>query len=349
MGNLTLFTSLGLNIGLTIGIVAILVIIYLIQNRIINKHQEDIKKGFLMFTYVILFFLILSAVTGIMFIWGYDFNQQFVSISALFQNVIENQIGIIIGSFFTIFVGFFILKISKLALLRVGLKEGSLQKRKKTIAKVVLSIIRYLVYIVSILIVLALWGVNVVPALAGLGMAGLVIGLGAQKFINDLISGFFIIFEHHFDVGDVIEVGGFKGEVTDIGLKTTKIRNWRGEVKIIANGDVDRVSNFSRNPSIGIVEFGIAYKEDVAKTTELLTIELPKLKELYPDILEDPKVVGVIDLANSSVNLRVIVKTVMEKHYAIERALRQRIKEILDANGIEIPFPQVVVNLPKEY
>lgn len=108
------------------------------------------------------------------------------------------------------------------------------------------------------------------------------------------------------------------------------------------------MSNFSRNPSIGIVDFGIAYQEDIAKTTELLKAELPKMKELYPDMLEDPQVVGVIDLASSSVNLRVIIKTVMEKHYAIERAVRQKIKEILDENGIEIPFPQVVVNQPKE-
>ncbi len=348
MDTVFLFDSKALNIGLTIGVSIILVIVYLIQNHVINKHQDNIKKGYLILAYSLLFALFIMAVIGIMMVWDYDFNQQYNSIVDGFKTIFTDKMSAVIASVFTFFVAFLVLKISKIAFLRVGLKTGPLQKRKKTIAKVSQSIIKYLVYIIALLIILALWGVNVIPALAGLGMAGLVVGLGAQKFINDLISGFFIIFEHHFDVGDIIEVGGFKGEVTDIGLKTTKIRNWRGEVKIIANGDVDKVSNFSRNPSIGIVDFGIAYQEDIAKTTELLRAELPKLKEMYPDILEDPQVVGVIELASSSVNMRVIVKTVMEKHYAVERAIRQRIKEILDAAGIEIPFPQVVVNQPRE-
>jgi small conductance mechanosensitive channel len=193
-----------------------------------------------------------------------------------------------------------------------------------------------------------MWNVNVVPALAGLGVAGIVIGLGAQKFINDLISGFFIIFEHHFDVGDIIEVEGFKGEVIDIGLKTTKVRNWRGEVKIFSNGSIDIVSNFSMNPSIGIIDFGISYQEDAQRTIDLLKSELPKIKEFLPDIIEDPLVLGVVELADSSVNIRVIVKTITEKHYGVERAIRQRIKELLDQNQIEIPFPQVVVHQAKE-
>lgn len=348
METVFLFDSKALNIGLTIAVSIVLVVVYLIQNRLINKHQNDIKKGYLVLAYSLLFVLFVMAIVGIMMVWDYDFNQQYNTIVDGIKTVFSEKISAVIASLFTFFVAFLILKISKIAFIRVGLKEGPMQKRKKTIAKVTQSIIKYLVYIIAFLIVLALWGVNVIPALAGLGMAGIVVGLGAQKFINDLISGFFIIFEHHFDVGDIIEVGGFKGEVTDIGLKTTKVRSWRGEVKIFANGDLNKVSNFSRNPSIGIVDFGIAYQEDIAKTTELLKAELPKMKELYPDMLEDPQVIGVIDLASSSVNLRVIIKTVMEKHYAIERAVRQKIKEILDENGIEIPFPQVVVNQPKE-
>ncbi|OYX17353.1 MAG: hypothetical protein B7Z16_10470, partial [Algoriphagus sp. 32-45-6] len=94
-----------------------------------------------------------------------------------------------------------ILRISKITLKRIGQKEGPNQRRKKTVSRVIRSMIKYTVGIASILAVLSVWGVNVGPALAGLGILGLVIGLGAQKFINDLIAGFFIIFEHHFDVG----------------------------------------------------------------------------------------------------------------------------------------------------
>lgn len=97
-----------------------------------------------------------------------------------------------------------------------------------------MSLIRYAAYIICVIVILGIWKVNVMPALAGLGIVGLVVGLGAQKLISDFVSGLFVVFEHHFDVGDTIIVGDFKGEVIDIGLKTTKIRDWRGRVKIIA-------------------------------------------------------------------------------------------------------------------
>jgi len=329
-------------------IAVVLIGVYFVQNSLVNKHQNDIKQGWLIVTYVVLFILFIGAVFGALVIWEYDFGQVGTSITSWVTNAMQNEIGTVIASLFTIFISLMIIRITKLALHRVGLKPSPLQRRKKTIAKVTQSIIKYVVLFLAIIIVLAMWNVNVIPALAGLGVAGIVIGLGAQKFINDLISGFFIIFEHHFDVGDIIEVSGFKGEVIDIGLKTTKIRNWRGEVKIINNGDVDNVSNMSLNPSIGIVDFGIAYKEDAQRTIDLLKVELPKLKEVTPEMIEDPQVLGVMELADSSVNLRVICKTLPEKHYGVERLIRQRIKELLDQNNIEIPFPQVVIHQEKD-
>lgn len=340
--------AFGWNLVYTALIAGALISIYIFQSKIVEKHENDVKKVWLVLTYVILFLLFLGALVGSLLIWDYDLGGAANNIQDWLSNIFSTSLSTIIGSVFTWFVAVMVIKISKLALHRVGLKEGPLQKRKKTIAKVTQSIITYLLYFIAVIVILALWGVDVVPALAGLGVAGIVIGLGAQKFINDLISGFFIIFEHHFDVGEIIEVSGFKGEVVDIGLKTTKIRSWKGEVKILANGDISNVTNFSRNPSIGIIDFSIAYQEDAQQAIDLLKLELPKMKDLYPDILEEPQVLGVIALADSSVNLRVIVKTVTERHYAIERAIRQKIKEIFDQNGIEIPFPQVVVHQSQE-
>ena len=182
------------------------------------------------------------------------------------------------------------------------------------------------------------------PALAGLGILGIIIGMGTQSLIKDFISGFFIVFEHHFDVGDIVEINGWKGEVIDVGLKSTKVRNWKQDIKIFSNGSIENTINYTLSPSTAIIDFGIAYKEDVQKTVDLLNLELPKYVEKFPDITEPPIVLGVTELANSSVNLRVIIRTATEKHYAIERAFRQIIKEILDANDIEIPFPQVTVH-----
>ena len=334
--------SVILNTVYTALIVFALLLIFFYERKLL-KREESLTKVTIIIIFILSFILLLFGIAGIMYIWNYDFSDYFNNLGTNLLTFIEDSVTRIVSMLLVIFVSLSIMKISKTTLNRVGLKDSPMKKRKRTIAKVTNSLIKYFIGILMILIVLSIWGVNVAPALAGLGILGLVIGLGAQRFINDLISGFFIVFEHHFDVGDKIEVQGFKGEVTSIGLKTTKIKNWKGEIKIVNNGEITTLINFSKNPSIAIVEFGIAYKENIQQTIDLLNTELPKLRLNYPVIIEDPKVIGTIDLASSSVNLRAIAKTLNEEHYAIERAMRQRIKEILDEHGIEIPFPQVVV------
>ena len=336
-------TSLITNSLLTLSILTLLIVIFFFERKLL-KREEKLKTILIVLVFILSFILLIAGILGILFIWDYDFSTYFNTFGQDALSFIEQSVGNVISSILVIFISLMIIKISKTTLKKVGLKPGPLQKRKKTISKVTASIIKYIIGLLMFLIVLAIWGINVAPALAGLGILGLVIGLGAQKFINDLISGFFIIFEQHFDVGDVIEVQGFKGEVTDIGLKTTRLRNWKGEVKILSNGEISTLINYSKNPSIAIVEFGIAYQEDIQKTIDILTVELPKMRLEFPMIIEDPKVVGVIGLNSSSVDLRVIAKTVNEQHYAIERELRKRIKLILNEHDIEIPFPQVVVH-----
>jgi len=329
-------------------IVAALILAYLWQRKLVAKSEGVFRKGWFILIYLADAVVFFAALVGIMLLWKYDFS---IMVDDFFTNIttfLADKLGAIVGSVITVFLSIAIVSFSKHAFGKVGLKSGPLQKRKMTIAKVSQSIVKYTVGVIAILVILALWGVNVVPALAGLGIVGLVVGLGAQNFINDLISGFFIIFEHHFDVGDIVEVEGFKGEVSEIGLKTTRIRNWKGEVKIIANGKIENLINYSRNPSLAIIDFGIAYSADIEKTITLMKTELPKLKDEIEEIIETPQVLGVIDLADSSVVIRVIVKTMTEKHYGVERLTRQRIKELLDQNNIEIPFPQVVIHQAKD-
>ncbi len=343
-----IFTSIWLNQLLPSAlVVATLVGLIILENHFIKKHELNLKKTLMILIVISSFILFLCAIFLLLWIWNFDF-QSYLSVvlsdSILF---LEDSVGKFVSSVIILFVAQLILRLSKIALMKIGSKEGPLQRRKKTISRVIRSTSKYLVWTITILAILAVWGMNVVPALAGLGILGLVIGLGAQKFINDLISGFFIIFEQHFNVGDKIEVQGFKGEVIDIGLKTTKIKNWKGEIKILSNGEISNLINYSKDDSIAVVEFGIAYRENIQSVIDLLNAELPKLKLIYPQIIEPPTVSGVIDLSSSSVNLRVISKTLNEQHYAVERGIRQRVKEILDANQIEIPFPQVVVHTPK--
>jgi small-conductance mechanosensitive channel len=342
--NTLYFADPVINSIVTVLVILFVLLIFYFEKKYIAKFEEKMSKIKLFALFLTSFFILIFGTYFLLFVWNFDINPYLVTFKDSVILTLSESIGKIVSSLIVIFLSVFLLKLAKLSFKSVGKKPGPLQRRKKTIAKVTVSIIRYLLAIISILLVLSIWGINVAPALAGLGILGLVIGLGAQKFINDLISGFFIIFEHHFDVGDKIEVQGFKGEVTSIGLKTTKIKNWKGEVKILSNGEISNLINYSRSDSLAIVEFGIAYHEDMQKTIDLLNLELPKLRLEFPVIIEDPKIVGVINLSSSSVDLRAVAKTINEEHYAVERAMRKKIKEILDDNNIEIPFPQVVVH-----
>ncbi len=341
--------KLPLQIILTVLIVVVIIALFIFERILIKRREDTIKKGTLFCLFLASLIVFLAGGFGIVLIWNLDAMALLSQLWGAIVIFFTTSVPALIGTAVVIFVWILIMQIARLALKHLGDKPGAMQKRRKTISKVILSIINYSLAIVGIIVILAIWGVNVLPALAGLGILGLVVGLGAQKFIQDLIAGIFIIFEHHFDVGDVIEVGGFKGTVTDIGLKTTRLVNWKGDIKILNNGDVTTLINHSKNPSIAIVEFGIAYKEDVNKTIEVLNAAFPQFRTQYKEkLLQDPEVSGVINLASSSVDMRVIVKTLNEQHYGIERALRKFIKETLDANNIEIPFPQIVINQPKE-
>lgn len=344
MLNLILMSAVTINTLVTIGIVVGLFLFFFIERKIINHFEDNLERWFISVIYILSFFVLTAGLIAILSTWNYDLISLLSNAWNNFQDNLEVSMGRIVSSLIILFIGLIILRIARMTFKHLGNKNGSMHKRKKTIAKVSNSIVKYLVWIIMFLIILAVWGINVAPALAGLGIAGLVIGLGAQKFINDLIAGIFIIFERHFDVGDIVEVQGFKGEVIDIGLKTTRLKNWKGDIKVIANGEITTVINYTEDFSVAVVEFGISYKSDINKTIAILNERLPIVMASFEEIIDKPAVVGVTNLNSSSVDLRVTAKTIQEKHYAIEREIRKQIKMILDENGIEIPYPQIVIH-----
>ena len=226
----------------------------------------------------------------------------------------------------------------------INRQEGK-RKHAVTLAKMLLSVFRYFVVIVSVIIILGIWGVNVLPVLVGAGIVTIAISFGAQKLIADLIGGICIVFEDYYDVGDVVEINGFKGRVIEIGLKSTKLVNWKNEVRMISNGDITAITNFSKYPSVGVVEVQISYKEDVNKVIELLENSLSSLKGRYEQILEGPNVVaGILGLNENGISIRITVKTESEKHYEVERGIKQAVKELFEKEGIEIPYNQLVIH-----
>ncbi|MDD3712997.1 MAG: mechanosensitive ion channel family protein [Candidatus Izemoplasmatales bacterium] len=343
-----LFVNNTTNIFSTIATVIFLLAFFFLERHYIKKKGDEINKFVLIIIYLISFFFTLGGAIFIMFVWNFPFEDFFATFWQDALAYILVQIGDIIISVVIILFVSLLLKIVKIILKKSALREGPNRKRRVTMLKVTNSLINYTVKIIALLVILSIWGVDVIPALAGLGILGLVVGLGAQSLIKDLIAGFFIIFEHHFDIDDVVEINGFKGRVIDIGLKTTKVQNWKNDIKIFANGTITDPINYSVADSVAVIEFGIAYGENIQKTIDIINAEMPKYKALIPELLEVPSVVGVTELANSSVNLRIVAKTLPESQYGVERKIRQGIKEILDQNGIEIPFPQIVVHEAKK-
>jgi small-conductance mechanosensitive channel len=240
-------------------------------------------------------------------------------------------------------VGFILIKISKAVTFRI-IKAKSSNPRTITIAKLVANIVKYTIWFVILIIILNEVGVNIAPFVASAGVIGLAIGFGAQEIVKDFISGFFLILDDVVNVGNVIEVGSFKGEVLVIGLRTTRIKNFKGEIKVVNNGDMKNIVNFSKSNSMAIVDFGVSYKTELKDITKIM-MEFEELSfSKYDKIIEKPKFVGITELDDSSINMRVIAKTETGAHYQIERDLRLDLVMFLVQNDIEIPFPQVVVH-----
>ena len=246
-----------------------------------------------------------------------------------------------------IIIGVIIFKIIKRFVKKLSTKnklKASQLQRINTIKTLVLNIIKYIIIILVVLSILAELGIDVGSILAGLGIGTAIIGLAFQDLAKDIITGFSIIAEGEYEIGDTIEVDGFMGEVVFIGLRTTRIRNFKGATKIIANHYMSNIINYSNNNSLAVVDVGIAYEnkeEDIEKTFDNL---FKRLKGKIPNATKEPEVWGVNQLADSSVVYRVVVETEPMKHFATERFLRKEIKKEFDKSGIKIPYTQIEVH-----
>lgn len=203
----------------------------------------------------------------------------------------------------------------------------------------------YLFALLGIFWGLSIIGVSVGAILASVGVVALIIGFGAESLIADIVTGIFLVFEDQFNVGDIIEVGSFRGTVDSIGIRTTCIRDAGGNVKIVNNSDIRNVLNRSKSSSVAATTVGISYNCDLEKVEEKLSRILPEIGTKYPDVfLEAPTYAGVQELGSSSVDLKFIAKVSEENIFAAQRLMNRELKIAFDKEGIEIPFPQVVVH-----
>lgn len=232
---------------------------------------------------------------------------------------------------------------------RKELKPGFVDDRRaQTLGSLLKNGITYLTFFVAGLMVLQIFNVNTSAILASAGILGLAVGFGAQNLVKDVISGFFIIFEDQFAVGDYVEAGGVVGVVEEIGLRTCKIRKWTGQLQIIPNGEITKVTNYNRGYMMAVAMVGIDYAEDVDRAMEVLRRESEVAHREIPAILEVPVVQGVVSLGDFSVNIRTVARTVSGEQWAVERELLRRFKNALDREGIEIPYPRRLIQYREE-
>ncbi|MFC5450631.1 mechanosensitive ion channel family protein [Paenibacillus aestuarii] len=221
-------------------------------------------------------------------------------------------------------------------------------RRTNTIGRLIHNLISYTVNLICILLILGQVGVNLGPLLAGAGVLGLAIGFGAQSLVKDVITGFFIIFEDQFGVGDVIQIDQFKGTVEEIGIRVTRVKSWTGEVHIIPNGNIKQVTNFSTYNSLAVVDVAISYEADLDRAIEVLKETVKQVHEQMGNIVKEPEVLGVQMIGNSELKLRIIAECKPNTHAEVARRMNAEIKKQLDASGIEIPYPKVVTFVKSE-
>lgn len=217
------------------------------------------------------------------------------------------------------------------------------ERRETTLVKLLENVLTYVIYFIAIIMILSALTINVAGLLAGAGIVGLAVGFGAQNLVRDIITGFFIIFEDQFSVGDFVRIGQFEGTVEEIGLRTTKLKSFTGELHIMPNGSIVEVTNFSIHNSLAVLDIGIAYEGDIEYAEKVIHEYINGIGDRIEGIVKPPELLGVQNLGASEVILRIIAETVPMRHFAVARILRKEIKQTLDAHGIEIPFPRMVM------
>ena len=217
-------------------------------------------------------------------------------------------------------------------------------RRSATAAHLVLSTVQVLVWTIVVLIVLTSIGVNLGPLLATAGIAGVALGFGAQAIVKDTLSGFFILLENQYDVGDTIELqtagGPVSGTVEALTLRITTVRAFDGTLNTVPNGNIAVTSNKTRGWGRAIVDVRLAYDQDIERVRGILNELFDEVREVEPfagALRDGPEVLGVVQLTDAAQVLRVTAETIPSKRWVIERVLRERITTRLTERGVSTP------------
>ena len=314
-----------------------------------EKKSFDVKK-FIADRPVLIVMAILGIITLITLIYSSDifgegsvFNKSISNNRAI--DVVYQYIPRLFRCIQIIFFGWVIMKILQtICSLVVGHGKSGV-----TAAKLLNSFIKYGMAIVVILMILSTLGVDTSVLIASAGITALIIGLGAQSLIADIIAGIFIVFEGEFRVGDIVVIDGWRGTVQEIGMRTIKIMDYGGNVKIINNSSVSSVVNQTKELSLAKAVISIEYAESIPRVELVISQNLENIRKAIPQIVEGPYYKGVDSLSDSSIDLLFVANCKEEDIYIVQRALNRELMLLFNENNINVPFPQIVVNEPVKF
>lgn len=211
--------------------------------------------------------------------------------------------------------------------------KNKVSKRKETISLLVVNVFKYVGLMIGVFVILGIYGVDTSSVLAGAGVLGILLGFGLQKLMQDMINGFFIIFENQYVVGEFVGVNEQVGEVLELGLKTTKILTYNGEIHFFANGDIKSVVNYSREKSLAIIDLPILHEYSFLIVNNILEDVINLFK--HPSMLEKPKVLGVNEINELSYKVRVVCETKAFEFFDVQRKLKTLFLNELEKNNVK--------------
>ncbi|AID02860.1 mechanosensitive ion channel family protein [Staphylococcus xylosus] len=231
--------------------------------------------------------------------------------------------------------------------------KNSNKKRSKTLISLVQNVVSYVVWFIVLTTILSKFGISVGGIIASAGVVGLAVGFGAQTVVKDIITGFFIIFENQFDVGDYVKIsnGGApvaEGTVKSIGLRSMRINTISGELTTLPNGSVGEITNYSVINGEAIVEIPVSITEDIDKVEDELNASFEAIRSQYYLFISTPEVVGVNSITNNEIVLRISAETIPGEGFTGARILRKEILKLFKIKEIKMPQPMMVQYEPNQ-
>lgn len=244
---------------------------------------------------------------------------------------------------FWILLGMVVIKLARKIILRASKFEDKGTKETLTMTRLINSVVKVLFIFWIAIMVLQELGIEILPVLAGAGVLAFAVGFGAQELIKDVISGFFLILEKTFRIGDVVTIGSDQGYVVDIGLRRTKLKTFTNQIVTINNGDIKKVINHSLEPGVAIIDFNIDFRKDIDifESSEF-TKFVKSFAKSHPNVTNEGSAVIVVSLLGGHVTLRVSFTTGIRKNVGVERDFMKELLKFARDHNIDLEVPLIL-------